>query len=116
MIYLASPYSHPSPQVREARFVLVREATLRLLQTLVVFSPIVYSHQFSAFIGTDFSAWQTFDNAMIDAAKELWVLKIDGWETSNGVWNEIEHAKATGKPVKYIDPNTLTEDTSHHTN
>ena len=117
MIYLASPYSDPSPGVRELRFVLAREATLKLLQrgsSQVIFSPIVYSHQFANSLGGDFGSWKEFDLSMIDIADEVWVLKLDGWEQSHGVWNEIENAKLNDKPVKYLDPHTLKEDVSHH--
>jgi Domain of unknown function (DUF1937). len=49
MIYLASPYSHPDPLVREARF----DAACRAMADLVhagqiVFSPIVHGHPLGA--------------------------------------------------------------------
>jgi nucleoside 2-deoxyribosyltransferase len=108
MIYLASPYSHPSADVRHDRFLAAKAATLRLLKAgHLVFSPIVYGHQFADLLGTDFEAWRTFDLAMIDRCAELWVLKLGGFSQSSGVWNEIEYANAIGKPVKYLDPITL---------
>jgi nucleoside 2-deoxyribosyltransferase len=108
MIYLASPYSDPSSDVRHDRFLAAKAATMRLLKAgHLVFSPITYSHQFADLLGTDFEAWRTFDLAMIDCCDELWVLKLGGYFESSGVWNELEYANAIGKPVKYLDPTTL---------
>lgn len=108
MIYLASPYSHEQPAVRQRRYELAREATGKLIELgHVVFSPIVYSHQFAASHGTDFAAWESFDLAMIGIAEELIVLMIGGWETSKGVWAEVEHAKQSGVSVKYMNPETM---------
>ncbi len=116
MIYLASPYSHPSADVRHDRFLAAKASTLRLLKAgHLVFSPIVYGHQFADLLGTD-SGWRTLAlvqrilrcfPAMIDCCDELWVLKLDGCFQSSGVWNEIEYANATGKPVKYLELTTL---------
>lgn len=108
MIYLASPYSHDQPAVRQRRYELARDVTGRLIQVgHVVFSPIVYSHQFAESHGTEFRAWSFFDLAMIDAASELIVLMIDGWELSKGVWAEVEHAKQKGITVRYMNPQTM---------
>ena len=108
MIYLASPYSHDQAAVRESRFEAVRAVTGKLIRVgHVVFSPIVYSHQFAESHGTDFAAWEQFDLTIIAVCRELWVLRLGGWETSKGVWNEIEYAKWLGKPVKHLNPETM---------
>jgi hypothetical protein len=108
MIYIASPYSHPDPMVRERRFKAVREVVARLiLDDHVAFSPIVYSHQFAHSHGTDWDVWREFDTRMIDAASELWVLQLDGWSDSVGVQAEMVHAKKLGKPVRFLDPRTI---------
>lgn len=109
MIYLASPYSHPNWLIRESRFLAARQAVGRLLASgHTIFSPIVYSHQFAETHGTEFTAWINFDFRMIDAASELWVLKIDGWDRSIGVIKEIEYARKERMiPVKFVDPETL---------
>lgn len=108
MIYLASPFSSPSSDVRRERFEAVQRATLILIQRgCVVFSPITYSHQFAAEIGTAFEPWQTFDLAMIDAASELWVLMLAGWRESIGVQAELRHARRLGLPVVFLNPMTL---------
>jgi hypothetical protein len=45
MIYLACPYTHPNPAVREQRFEAACVATASLMRSgKTVFSPIVHSH------------------------------------------------------------------------
>ena len=103
MIYLASPYSDPSPAVRDARHTQAVEVTRQLIEReIVVFSPIVYSHQMASELGGDFESWRKFDFAMLDLAEELWVLTLDGWKESVGVAAEIEHARGNGIAVLYI--------------
>lgn len=104
MIYLASPYSHPNPAVREQRYIMARIFTLwALQQPLPLFSPIVYGHEFGSQLGYVFEAWKTLNDAMIRACEQVWVLRIDGWEDSRGVKHEIEFARSLGKPIIYVD-------------
>lgn len=45
--------------------------------------------------------WIEKDITILRFAKELWVYKLPGWETSLGVTLEIEAAKAVGIPTFY---------------
>lgn len=104
MIYLVSPYSHEQESVRHRRFLQARDYTYyALARGVSLFSPIVYGHQFSREYGagTAHEDWLTFNCDMMDAAECLWVLKLDGWETSRGVQHEIEYAEHNGKPIVY---------------
>ena len=104
MIYLASPYSDPSPAVRDERHAQAVEVTRQLIEHRhVVFSPIVYSHQMAGELGGDFESWRKFDLAMLDLADELWVLTLDGWKESVGVAAEIEHARGSEIAILYIN-------------
>lgn len=110
-IYLASPYSHKEPSVRELRYVLVRDLAWRLIheKDLVVYSPIVHSHDMGLANGGEhtYAFWRRQDEAMIEAAHELWVAMLPGWEQSNGIAEEINTALLEMIPVKYLDPKTL---------
>lgn len=106
MIYLASPYSHPSPMVREARYRNAVRATAYLMRRgSIVFSPIAYGHQFAVAegLGTSAEDWQAFNQAMLDASTELFVLKLTGWADSLGVRTEIEYAKENNMPIAWFD-------------
>jgi hypothetical protein len=50
MIYLASPYSHPDPAVREARFREACRAAAKLMRLgQPAFSPIVHGHPIAVY-------------------------------------------------------------------
>lgn len=107
MIYLACPYSHPDPAVREARFRVANAAAAVLMgRGEAVFSPISHSHPIAVQCGLpgDFDFWRDFDEAMIAASSSLAVVMLDGWRESRGVTAEIEMAEKRGMPVEYIDP------------
>ena len=59
MIYLASPYSHPDPLVRHARFEAACQATAGLLRAgRPVFAPIVQGHELVRYgVPGDWSFW-----------------------------------------------------------
>lgn len=106
MIYLASPYSHPDPLVREARFDAACRATADMIRAgRPVFSPIVHGHPLVRFgLPTDWAFWQRFDTEHLRRCDEVLVLRIDGWEESEGVRAEIELAAALGKRASYKEP------------
>jgi hypothetical protein len=103
MTYLASPYSHPDAQIREARFQAVCQAAAKLMREgRHVFSPIAHSHPIAAYgLPTDWSYWEASARRHIKQCDELLVLMLDGWEHSIGVQAEIEIAKTLSKTVRY---------------
>jgi hypothetical protein len=104
MIYLASPYSHPDPVVREKRFRMACRITARLVHAgRVVLSPVVHGHPLVGFgLPTDWSFWQRIDRAYLARCDEVMVLVQDGWELSAGVRSELVYARELGKPVRYL--------------
>lgn len=106
MIYLASPYSHPSPTVREQRFHAVCRMTVALMRRgQVVFAPIVHGHPLVGHgLPTDWPFWERFDREHLRRCDELVVLTLDGWRESVGVTAEIRIAGELGKPVRYLGP------------
>ena len=102
LIYLASPYSHEDPAVRERRYQDALHATTLLFkQGLFVYSPIAYCHAMATDHAMDgaWASWQAFDKLMVDRCDELWVLDLDGWIDSVGVTAEVGHAGCNGKPI-----------------
>lgn len=114
LTYLASPYSpvavnHPQmqAQVREDRYWAACRAAAKLMREgRVVFCPIAHSHpidlHFQAPESGDF--WQRQDAPYLEAATELVVLRLPGWEASRGIAHEIARAEERGIPVTYMDP------------
>lgn len=104
--YLASPYSHRSPNVREARAFRVNEFSGKLLSLGVhVYSPIWATHRANTRhdLPTDHLFWLAFNKAFIDPAAGVIVCDIPGWQESKGCQQEIEYARETGKPVWLCD-------------
>ena len=102
-VYLASPYSHPNPLVREARYRIARDAVAHLLiRKIWVYSPIVHCHDLTKEYSLPFDAthWREYNEAMLREADELVVLNIPGWRESVGVAAEIAFAKSLGLFVR----------------
>ena len=106
MIYLATPYSHPDPAVREQRFQVVNRAASSLKRRgFHVFSPISHSHPIALAGGLplDWEYWAEDACTMLSACDAVIVLKQDGWPESVGVKAEIEIAEGIGIRIDYID-------------
>ncbi|HZT79162.1 MAG TPA: DUF1937 family protein [Gemmataceae bacterium] len=106
MIYLASPYSHPDPAVREERFHAACRAAAALLRAgHAVFSPIAHSHALARHgLSEDWKFWEPFDREYLERCDEVVVLMLAGWRESVGVREEVRIARELGKPVRYVAP------------
>lgn len=107
LTYLACPYSHPSPIVREERFKFCTRAAAWLIREKGwnVFSPITHSHPLHVQGGCsgDWSFWEQFDREYISLSCRLVVLLLPGWSKSTGVSSEIKIAQAQGLEILYLD-------------
>jgi hypothetical protein len=103
MIYLASPYSNPEPAVREERFQAACAATAALVRAgHQVYSPIVHGHPLTQHhVAGDWRFWERHAYWHLERCDEIFVLMLDGWETSQGVQAEIEIAENLGKLISY---------------
>lgn len=105
-VYLASPYSAPTPEEENTRYWATVDWVafrLRINPDFVIFSPIVHSHPMTrrhSFPGS-IEFWRNHCIRMLTPAKELWVLQLPGWEDSKGVKEEIELAFSMEKPILY---------------
>lgn len=107
MIYLATPYSHDDPAVREYRFQAANRAASKLMMSgLHVFSPISHSHPIALAGGLPlgWGYWKEFDRKTMSICDKVVVLKLDGWKESIGVTAEIAMADALGIEVQFAIP------------
>ena len=106
MIYLATPYSHPDPSMREARFQAACRATAELMRAgKTVYSPVVHSHPLTKYgLPSDWGFWERHDRRFLEVCDEVAVLMLDGWRESAGVQAEIKIARELGKPVTFREP------------
>lgn len=106
MIYLATPYSHPDRGERYIRFKIAERQVLILTQGgHVVYSPIVYWHAMAEQSGlpTTHDFWIHQNEAIMAKSDAIVVVKISGWNTSNGIKHEIDYGYENGIPVYFIE-------------
>ena len=106
-IYLACPYSHKDPAVKQARFEAVNKVAARLMaEGYMVFSPISHTHPIALAgrLPGDWRFWEAYDRTFLEWADELWVLELEGWEESTGLRAETTIAQNLRKPVRFIKP------------
>jgi len=103
--YIASPYSHELPRMEQERHDRVADYVgfLHRHANVIPISPIVCSHYLarSQRLPTDAAYWREINHWLIDKCDIMIVLKLDGWQKSAGVQDEIEYAESQGKPVFY---------------
>lgn len=93
MIYLASPYWHENPAIRNKRLLQAQLITrVLILRGMPVFSPIVHGR------GLDISGhpvvlsnteWVDLDLNYISHCSSMIVAQLDGWQHSKGVTREM---------------------------
>lgn len=106
IVYLASPYTHPNEDVREARFLMTEAVTAKLMtKGLHIFSPIVHCHALAKrySMPTDYMFWLEYNRSFLKAASTVCVFTLPGWEDSKGVAEEIRLAIEWGKQLQYVD-------------
>jgi hypothetical protein len=111
LVYLACPYSHDDPKIREERFLIAnREAGKLMKAGHMVFSPISHSHPIALAgdLPKTWEYWENFCRTYMSYSYLLVVLCIDGWEESTGIRVEIEIAKEMGMGIKYMTMEEMT--------
>ena len=104
--YLATPYSK-YPAGKETAVLHAAEAASLCFQSgILVFSPIAHTHVIAEAGGLpgDFRQWAEFDKTMISASSGMIVVKMDGWDESEGILAEIEICRSLNKPIYYMNP------------
>ena len=106
-IYLASPYSHELPEVREQRFREAQRAAAWLfIKGIWVYSPIAHWHDITKWhsLPTHAEPHKAANDAFQARAAATYVLCIEGWDSSKGVRGEIEFALRLLQPVLGLWP------------
>lgn len=112
LIYLASPYTHKNKSIMAKRFIDISNIAAKLTNKgLFIFSPISMNHPWKEYsdepLGYTWEFWQTFDTKLLDKCDEILVAMMPGWKESIGVQAEIKIARQLGKPVKYLNVDTM---------
>jgi hypothetical protein len=109
VIYLACPYTHSDPAVRQARFDVATAVAADFIRAgRIVYSPITMTHPIdmvlagASTLGSDY--WVAFDEAFMEMCSEMVVIRLDGWQKSSGIRREIAYFNDRKKPIRYMDP------------
>ena len=110
-VYLAAPYSHENPAVRELRYQMINAFAARVMAAgHAVFSPISQSHEIARYMddryALDHDFWMGMDLPVLAQAGIVYVLMLDGWRQSRGVRTEIARALELGKDIAYFQFDT----------
>lgn len=106
MIYLASPYSSPIPDLEHQRFLAAEKFVAEQFRSgCWVFSPILYAHMMAKkhALPKDAKGWLAFNIHFLRMSEAVFVLQLPRWEESEGVQIEIKVARAIMLPVVYFD-------------
>lgn len=105
-IYLACPYSHDDPAVRQQRFEIANRVAAKLMiDGHLVFSPVSHSHPIviAHDLPTDFAFWRDFDLSFLRLwATHLYVIAMDGMAESTGVRAELSEAASLILMVAFV--------------
>ena len=106
--YLAGPYSHPELSVRRDRFEWACHVANKLMEAgECIFSPIAHSHSIEVWGSGNIKGgefWLNQDFAILQHASKMYVMKLTGWETSDGLRREIEFCLEHEIPMEDIWP------------
>lgn len=113
--YVATPYTHADPSVRERRCALAQRATATLMEEGVhAYSPIAVGHPVSFYMRpetvNDHGFWMRHCYDLLDRCNGLLVITMQGWSLSKGVAMEIDRWASTrgSSSIMYasaIEPN-----------
>ena|SRR5258706_15989331 len=103
--YLGSPYKKYREGPTMAYVVACQEAARLISSGVPVFSPIAHAHPIAMFGNINPLAheiWLPADQPLMNAARGLIVLKMEGWEESYGLTVEIDAFTRAEKPIVYL--------------
>ena len=112
MIAIVGPYGHKDEKIKQFRAITIAEACIKLLaHGKVGISPLAYGLGLRYVAGSElpdnYQNWDHFCRTLVSACSEVYVLNLEGWDSSVGVADEIKTAKEKGLPVYLVNYETL---------
>lgn len=105
VVYLAMPYGHPDPDVRNDRMEVFYDIAARLIKMGVyVVSPLLHIETCKRHdIPDNWTYWQAYSEVLLTKCDMMVVITVDGWNTSTGVLGELAFCRQYSIPVTYVD-------------
>lgn len=110
LVYVGTPYSKFPGGIEQAFAAAGAIMAPLILSGVKAYSPITHTHPIAvhgALDPYDHDIWLKFDLAMMRKSDAMLVAMLNSWEDSYGIKYEIEIFKKDGKPIFYLDPETL---------
>jgi hypothetical protein len=110
MHYLASPYSHPDPDVVLSRFNDTSRAAAHLASlSIYIISPILHWHHtaLTHTLPTSHCYWRTYNHSLILRCDSIIFLTLDGWQASSGIADELTFARSENISYSFITLDAL---------
>lgn len=106
LVYLAAPYTHALPRVREMRFELATRCAAWLMACgIAVFSPLTHGHPVSELTHAyAHHHWDAVNDRLLAACDAVLVLDLSVTKKSEGVRREVDLARRLGIPTQLITP------------
>lgn len=102
MIYLASPYTDQSADIRASRYKAVSLVAYELNKAgIPIISPISHWHPVAVDhdLPTDSDTWATINKGWLAQSSCVAILCLPGWTDSRGVMLEIDWANELSLPI-----------------
>ena len=106
LLYLACPFTHNDPAIREHRYRTSCIAAAKLMKSgIVVFNPLSHSVPINEFLSDidSHEFWMSMDLPILRRCDEVLILGLEGWRESRGVRAEMFEAMALAKPITQIE-------------
>ena len=104
--YIAIPYTSVDKKVRKFRIEVSDYFYVKLMADgHIVYAPISHNGRVAEKyeLPKEWKFWRRIDSEFLKVSKKLWVVRLDGWQTSIGVQTEIRMAKRLKIPIEYLD-------------
>ena len=108
--YLGSPYSRYLAGIDAAYEDVCHERGLLVQNGVACFSPVIHSHPVARYCDMDpydYAIWMPSEAPIMDCAKGLIVLMLDGWENSDGLKQEMRFFREKKLPIVFMTPGTV---------
>jgi len=105
-VYLAGPYTHQDPNVRQARVERVTQTAAWLSRHNAVYSPLTHGHALAEALPReavhDHAFWMRQCFPLLRPASALYVLPLEGWAESKGLRAEMDFAEVLRIPIVFL--------------
>ena len=109
LIYVSCAFGRADPSVREKRIELVSKfCAQKMREGFIVFCPLVHNYHILKYgLPIGWQYWEKFNTELLQRCDRLYVLKLEGWENSEGIRAEVAIARSLNIPIDYHEFNLV---------